>query len=495
MKFGKLGNPGTQLLLAATLLLTLARPPASAQAPAAAAAVTPASDPAAAVAPYAAAIERLLGEAASQGRAHELLAELCAAAPHRLSGSEDAERAVRWAEAKMKALGLENVRLEPCTVPRWVRGEVAELRLEAPAAVRGKGLPILALGGSVATPGDGVAAPLIEVKSFEELERRAAEVKGKIVLFNRPMDAARLDTFAAYGGAVEQRTEGAARAGKLGAVAVLVRSMTTRTDDLPHTGAMRYGEAGEPRIPAAAVSTRGADTLSALLAAGETPRVRLRLDCQTLEDAPSFNVVGEVVGREKPQEVILLGGHLDCWDVGQGAHDDGAGCCQALEAARLVGALPERPRRTLRVVLFMNEENGLRGALAYRDAHQAELEHHVLALESDRGGFAPRGFTTDAGPASRGVLEALAALLAPAGAGALVAGGGGADVNPLAEHGVVTAGLLPEGGRYFDHHHSERDTLEAVHPRELNLGAAAMAALCYVVADLPERLAPNPRKP
>lgn len=442
------------------------------------------------VAAYAGAVERILAESALRGRAYEHLSLLCGAAPHRLSGSEGAEKAVRWAEARMRELGLEHVRLEPCSVPHWERGTVAQLLLEGPAAVRGANLSVLALGGSVGTPPEGLTASVLEVKSFEELESRAASVPGKIVLFNRPLNGALLDTFAAYGAAVDQRTEGAERAGRLGAAAVLVRSMTARSDDFPHTGAMRYGD-GTARIPAAAVSTRAADTLSALLAAGEDVRVRLRLDCRTLEDVPSWNVVGELVGRELPGEVVLVGGHLDAWDVGQGAHDDGAGCCQALEVPRLLSALELRPRRTIRVVLFMNEENGLRGAKAYAELHAEELERHVLALESDRGGFAPRGFTCDAGPLSLPTLQAIAGLLSPAGAGALVPGGGGADVGPLADHGVVTAGFLPEGARYFDYHHSERDTLDAVHPRELNLGAGVMAALCYVVADLPVRLPAN----
>src|SRR5262245_2044750 len=271
----------TQPLLAAALLLLA---PSAARRAQHAPPAPAAGSAAAAVAPLSPAVEQLLAGSAAGGRAHELLTELCGVAPHRLSGSEGAERAVRWAEAKMKALGLENVRLEPCTVPRWVRGDVAELKLEAPDSVSGSALPILALGGSVATPPEGLAAPVIEIQSFEELERRAEEVRGKIVLLNRPMDAARLDTFAAYGAAVEQRTHGAARAGRLGAVAVLVRSMTARIDDFPHTGAMRYDPEHEARIPAAAVSTRGADTLSALLAAGGSVRARLRLDCRTLED-------------------------------------------------------------------------------------------------------------------------------------------------------------------------------------------------------------------
>jgi hypothetical protein len=374
-----------------------------------------------------------------------------------------------------------------------VRGSVEELLLEEPASVAGAALAVSALGGSVATPPEGIAGEVIEIKSWDELEQRADEIAGRIVLFNRPMDPTLLDTFAAYGGAVDQRSGGASRAARHGALAVLVRSMTTRLDDVPHTGAMRYDPGVPARIPAAAVSTRAAETLAALIAGGRTARVRLTLACETHPEVPSWNVVGELVGRERPHEIVVVGGHLDAWDVGQGAHDDGSGCCQSIEVVRLLKALDLRPRRTIRVVLFMNEENGLRGAEAYRDTHAVELGDHVLAVESDRGGFAPRGFTCDASGKSLDTVRAIVALLAPAGADALIPGGGGADVGPLARDGVVTAGLLPVGHAYFDFHHSNRDVLAAVHPRELNVGAGAMAALCYVIADLPERLALNGR--
>jgi len=438
-------------------------------------------------------VQAILTEAAANGGAYELLGELCGTAPHRLAGSEGADRAVRWAEAKMNELGFENVRLEPCTVPRWVRGDVEELTLEAPSSAAGGALRVTALGGSVATPPDGVVGDVIEIRSWDELEQRKDELAGRIVLFNRPMDAGMLDTFAAYGAAVDQRSKGASRAGRHGALAVLVRSMTTRLDDFPHTGAMHYDARVEQRIPAAAVSTRAAETLSALIARGEPVRVRLKLSCETLEDVPSWNVVGELVGRETPDEIVVVGGHLDGWDIGQGAHDDGSGSCQSLEVVRLLKALDLRPRRTIRVVLFMNEENGLRGGNAYRDTHADELANHVFALESDRGGFAARGFTCDAQGESADVVRAAVELLSPAGAGTLIPGGGGADIGPMARDGVILAGLLPVGHRYFDFHHSDRDRLEAVHPRELNVAAGAMAALCYVIADLEERIGPNGR--
>ncbi len=437
---------------------------------------------------YRATVTQLLEEATARGEAYRMLESLCTTAPHRLSGSAGAATAVEWARATMEAIGLDNVRLEPCTVPHWERGETETLAIVKPEELAGTRLPILALGGSVATPEGGVTAPLVEVRSFDELTELGEEARGKIVFFNRPMNGELLSTFAAYGLAVDQRTQGASRAARAGGIAALVRSMTTSRDDSPHTGAMHYDPRVPEKVPAAAISTNGADRIAALLAAGEEVVAKLELSCRTLEDKPSFNVVGEIVGRELPDEIVVVGGHLDGWDVGQGAHDDGSGSCQSLEVARLFRALDLQPRRTLRVVLFMNEENGLRGARAYRDTHQDEMENHVLAMESDRGGFTPRGFTSDAGPEAMAILRGIVDLMAPSGADRVIPGGGGADVTPMARDGVITMGYLPDSQRYFDVHHSERDTLDTVSPRELNLGAGVMAAMCYVVADLEERL-------
>lgn len=441
--------------------------------------------------PWRAQVDGLLLEALTKGRSYELLADLCRTAPHRLSGSNGARLAVQWAHRTMLELGLENVRLEPCTVPHWERGAVERLELVDAARGAREPLRILALGGSVATPVGGLRAGVIEVHDFDELDRRADEARGKIVFFNRPMDPAQHDCFAAYGGAVNQRSAGAARAAKVGAVAVVVRSMTMRLDDTPHTGAMNYDAEGT-KIPAVAVSTLGAARLAQLLDAGQPIELELELACRQLPEEPSFNVVGEIVGRERPEEIVLVGGHLDAWDVGQGAHDDGSGCVHALEAARLILARGLRPRRTLRVVLFMNEENGTRGARAYFADHSDEMANHVLALESDSGGFTPRGFSTDARDASMEALVSIGELLDEFGADEVRPGHGGVDVGPLAARGVVLVGYRPDDERYFDHHHSERDTLDQVHPRELALGSGAIAGLLYVVAEMPTRLAPNP---
>ncbi len=475
-----------------TLALHACRAPSSERsAQSAAAEPVNASAPALDVADWRETVDGLISDALAKGRSYELLSELCRVAPLRLSGSKGAERAVAWAEATMREIGLENVRLEPCMVPHWERGSVE--RLEMRELDARENLRILALGGSVATPPGGLRAGVIEVKSFEELERRADEARGKFVFFNRPMDPANHDCFAAYGGAVDQRSAGAMRAARAGAVGAIVRSMTMRLDDSPHTGAMNY-DANGPRIPAVAISTLGAERLSQRIAAGELFELELELDCRTLPDARSYNVVGEIVGREAPHEIVVVGGHLDAWDVGHGAHDDGAGCVHALEAARLILARGLRPRRTIRVVMFMNEENGTRGARAYYADHASEMEHHVLALESDAGGFTPRGFSTDAQSNSLENLKSIGELVARTGANNVYAGWGGVDIAPMAASGVVLVGYRPDDERYFDHHHSERDTIDQVHPRELAHGAGAIAGLIYVVADLPERLARNPLK-
>lgn len=423
-------------------------------------------------------VPELLAEGLAAPEGYALLTELCTRAPHRLAGSEGAARAVEWGREAMQRLGFENVRLEPVLVPHWERGALEELVVVEPAAHAGERLAILALGGSIATPAGGLEAEVLAVSSFEELHARAAEARGKLVLFRRPMDPNVPEPFEAYGAAVNQRGSGAIEASRAGAVAALVRSMTTALDDAPHTGQMRYAEGVAP-VPAAAVSTLATERIEGWLEAGESVRLRLALDCRWLEDVLSHNVVGEVVGRERPAEIVLLGAHLDAWDIGAGAHDDGAGCAHVLEAGHLlVASKLGRPRRTVRCVLYMNEENGLRGGQAYRDQHASELEHHVLAIESDRGGGLPLGYATDA--AGRP-----AELLAELWGGAPCAHGGGADISPLAEFGVTLAGFYPNPQRYFDFHHSQNDVLAAVHPRELELGAISLASLAWLAANHP----------
>jgi Zn-dependent M28 family amino/carboxypeptidase len=341
-------------------------------------------------------------------------------------------------------------------------------------------LRVLALGGSVATPPGGLEAEVVMVRGFEELEGLGEQARGKIVFFNRPMPRILANTFVAYGQAVDQRGHGAVHAARAGGVAALVRSMTTAIDDFPHTGSLQY-DAAVPKVPAAAVSTLGAERLAQMLE-GKAVRLRLELDCATHPDVLSANVVGEIPGREKPQEIVLVGGHLDAWDVGHGAHDDGCGSVQSIEALRLLRTAGIRPRRTIRAVLFMNEENGLRGAHEYASAHRQEK--HFAAIEADRGGFEPRGFsTTLKGPDFVRVQEIVRAMDAW-GMGATIPGGGGADIAVLGPMNVPLFGLVTAPHRYFDLHHSERDRIDQVNERELALGAAALAWLAWQLADL-----------
>jgi hypothetical protein len=440
---------------------------------------------------YRPAVQAIVSEALARGQAWDKLVSLVEVAPHRLAGSPGAAAAVEWAKQAMETDGLDHVWLEECTVPHWVRGTTERLTIVSPPQFAGEELSILALGGSIATAETGLVAPIVEVKSWEALDDLGGGAAGKIVFYNRPMDAELIDTGRAYGGAVDQRVHGARRAAEQGGVGAIVRSMTTRLDDYPHTGGMRYAD-GVEKVPTAAVSTIGAERLSQLLAEGHEVVVKLELDCETLPDELSYNVLGEIRGSEFPDEVVVIGGHLDGWDVGQGAMDDGGGCCQSIEALRLMKTLGLRPRRTVRAVMFMNEENGLRGGRAYYDAHKQDMGDHVLAIESDSGPFTPRGFTTDANPEALSILQRIVELMAYTGATYVKPGGGGADINPMKASGVIVMGYDPDGQRYFDLHHSHADTLDKLSPREVNLGAACMAAMAYVVADLPQTLPRNP---
>jgi Zn-dependent M28 family amino/carboxypeptidase len=350
---------------------------------------------------------------------------------------------------------------------------------------------MLALGGSVPTPVGGLTAEVVVVDSLAGAAKLGHSARGKVVLFNGPLDRSRISTFSAYGDAVGQRARGAQEAAKVGAVAALVRSMTTRLDDVPHTGGMHYSS-DVPKIPTAAISTLAAEKIATLVATGQRVVVHFEQDCRTMPDAPNPNVVGDYVGSERPEEILVVGGHLDCWDVGMGAHDDGGGCCQAIEAVRLLKSLDMRPRRTIRVVLFANEENGTRGAKAYIKHHADELDRHVLALESDSGVFTPRGFRSNANPAAREILQAICDLMANTGAGHVRPGSGGADVNHMGPFGTILVGYDPDPHRYFDLHHSDKDRLDQVNEREINLGAGVIAALLWVVADLEQTLPRNP---
>jgi carboxypeptidase Q len=419
----------------------------------------------------------MMKEGMTRLQAYDMLAELTAIGA-RLSGSDNYEKAVKWAKAKMISLGFENVRLNPAQIPHWVRGktEFAEA-----TSNHGKKLPltICALGGSVPTSGNGITADVIEVHSFDDL-KKAGVAKGKIVFFNRPLDPSHLNTFEAYSAASEQRTKGPSQAAAAGAVAAIVRSMTLAHDDVPHTGSVMYDEK-LPKIPAAAVSTIDADALSALLKDGGPVRLTLKLDCQQLPDVASANVIGEIRGSQFPDQIVLIGGHLDSWDLGTGAHDDGAGCAHTLEALSIIKRLGLKLKRTIRAVLFANEENGLKGARAYTDS-EAKIGKHIACIETDAGGFTPRGFTV-ADPMALAKIQKWSELFALADAGEIVSGSPGADLLYLAKLGIPAIGFRPDTQRYFDYHHSTHDTLDKVHPRELELGAVAIAIMAYQLSE------------
>lgn len=410
-----------------------------------------------------------------------MLRELTTRAPHRLSGSEGASIAVELIKQVMEKQGFEKVHLEECTVPHWVRGPIEKVEILLPG---GKTIPltVCALGGSIATPMSGVSGEVIEVTSLDQVRALGEKARGKIVFFNRPMDPANLNTFESYGGAVDLRAGGAIAAARVGAIAAIVRSMSTALDDVPHTGSMSYQDT-VPKIPGAAVSILGANRLHDLLQESPHCRLHLTLSCKTLPDAPSANVLGEITGSEHPEDVIVIGGHLDCWDKGAGAHDDGSGCVQAIEALRLIRALGLHPKRTIRAVLFMNEENGLRGGRAYVANVARKAERQIVGIESDRGGFAPKGFDIEADSLTVSKVLRWKELFDRIDAGRIRKGGSGVDVSPMVKGGVPGVGLNVESQRYFDYHHSDNDTIDKVNPRELELGAVAEALIAYLISD------------
>jgi carboxypeptidase Q len=454
--------------LLACLLLPVLPTRAAAQQPGAAAAHDIAAT-------YRAQADRIIDAALADSSAFDRLTELVDRFGPRLSGSDALERALDWIMEEMRADGLEGVRGEPVMVPHWVRGaESAEL--VEPIA---RSLPMLGLGGSVATPAAGVTAEVLVVGSFEELERRASEAIGRIVLFDVP--------FTTYGETVQYRMNGAVAAARAGAVASLIRSVTPYSMQTPHTGTMAYADDVE-RIPHAAITVEDAMLLRRMQDRGERIVVTLRMEARTLPDAESRNVVAELRGRERPDEVVVIGGHIDSWDVGQGAMDDAGGSVAAWEAVRLLQRLGMRPRRTVRVVLWTNEENGLRGANAYRDRYSDELDNHVLAVESDAGVFKPLGFGFTGSDAAWSIVRQVGDLLDRIDAGNMVRGGGGADIGPIMERGVPGAGLNVDGTRYFWYHHSDADTIDKLDAREFNECVAALAVLAYIIAELPEPL-------
>ncbi|PWK17780.1 M20/M25/M40 family metallo-hydrolase [Xanthomarina spongicola] len=417
----------------------------------------------------------------TNGQSYQWLDHLSNQIGGRLSGSLNAERAVEYTKEELEKLGLDKVWLQPVMVPKWVRGAPEFAFIETAPGVT-KTVNICALGGSIATPFGGLKAQVVEVKSFEELEALGKEnIEGKIVFFNRPMQADLINTFEAYGGCSNQRYAGALEASKYGAVGVLVRSLNLRHDNFPHTGSMTYGDLSlSERIPSAAISTNHANELSSMLALNKDLKFYFSQTCQQLKDVQSYNVIGEITGSQFPNEYIIVGGHLDSWDLGDGAHDDGAGVVQSMEVLRLLKESGIKPKRSIRVVLFMNEENGLRGAKKYAEVAKQKGENHIFSLESDSGGFTPRGFSFDCSDANFNQVLTWQELFKPYLIHYFEKGYSGADVGPLKSDTNVLAGLRPDSQRYFDYHHAANDTFDAVNKRELELGAATMASLVYL---------------
>lgn len=425
-------------------------------------------------------IKHFFNTALTEGQSYEWLRDLTQNIGGRLSGSPEAQQAVEWGEQLMKEVGLDSVWLQPVMVPHWVRGE----KETAHYTVNGKktDVAICALGFSIATPKNGVTAEVIEVQSLDEAEELGEKLKGKIVFFNRPFENRLINTFRAYGGCVGQRVFGAAVAAKYDAAGVIVRSMTNGIDDYPHTGTMSYRDLPEEKyIPAAAISTKAAESLSADLKTNPNLKFFFKQSCKNLPDAPSFNVVGQINGSENPEKVIVVGGHLDSWDLGEGAHDDGTGIVQSLEVAYLFKKNNIKPKNSLRVVFFMNEENGTRGAKEYARLAKVNKEIHVGGMESDAGGHTPRGFSIDANKSNTDLVKSWKKLLSPYGLHDLVKGGSGADISPLKDDAVTLVGYRPDSQRYFDYHHTSIDTFDKVNKRELELGSASMSSLIYLM--------------
>ena len=427
-------------------------------------------------------IRSIYDKALLNGKSYDWLDHLSNEIGGRLSGSQEAERAVNYTKEELDKLGLDKVWLQPVMVPKWKRGFKEYAYLETGPGITNT-TDICALGGSVATPAGGIKAEVIEVQGIEDLASHGREkIEGKIVFFNRPMQANLINTFQSYGGCVDQRYAGAMEAAKFGAVGVVVRSMSLRKDDFPHTGSMTYGDTPiNQRIPACAISTRGADNLSNTLKLVPNLKFYFKQNCKVFDDVQSYNVIGEIKGSTFPNEYIVVGGHLDSWDLGDGSHDDGAGCVQSMEVLRLFKEINYQPKRSIRVVLFMNEENGLRGGNKYVEEAKLKQEKHIFALESDAGGFTPRGFSFDTDDANFEQIKSWEPLFQPYMIHYFQRGGSGADIGPLKNGEVVLSGLRPDSQRYFDYHHAANDTFDAVNRRELELGGAAMASLIYLI--------------
>lgn len=453
-------------------------------------------------------IRKIFTEALTDNTAYKNLEFLCTKIGGRICGSPQAAKAVEWAKHVLDGMDLDTVYLQETSVRHWVRGE-KEVAIVNPEKASSYKLQACALGGSIGTGEKGLSANVIEVKDFDDLAKLGRQnISGKIVFFNHPADPVFYTTFNAYGGAVAFRARGAVQAARYGAIAAVVRSATLAHDDFPHTGIMHYADTVE-KIPAIAISTNDADKLSNGLKNDPNLILHIRLTCQELPEVVSYNVIGEIHGTEHPDQIIAFGGHLDSWELGQGAHDDGTGVIQNIEVLRLFKALHIRPMHTLRVVIFMDEEMEQRGAKRYTESAQQMINtrnsildqfkgdsllkgskfrqpaeyigNHIAAIEADRGGFTPLGFSIDASDSQLKKIQSWKSFLLPYGLYYLEKGGSGVDVSGLKKFGVPVIGLVTDSQRYFDYHHAASDTFDKVHPRELQLGSASIAALVYLI--------------
>ena len=425
-------------------------------------------------------IKKIYNEALTNSKSYSNLEYLSNKIGGRLSGSPQAQKAVEWTFKAMKDAGADTVFLQECMVPHWVRGK-KEIGKVIASNLKTKELAICALGGSISTPAEGITAQVIEANGVEEIEKLGKEkIEGKIVFLNQPMDPTFIETFNAYGKAVKQRWGGASEAVKFGAVAVIVRSCTLTQDDNPHTGVMSYKDSLH-KIPACAISTNGANWLSSALKNDKNLKFYLKLNCQTLPDEKSYNVIGEIYAEKKSNEYLVVGGHLDSWDTGNGANDDGSGVVQSIEVIRIFKALGIKPKCNIRAIAFMNEENGGRGGKKYAELAKLKNEKHIAAIESDAGSFSPRGFSSDVNPEQKSKLKSWKTLFEPYGVYNFNDDGSGSDTAPLNNAGVPCIELRPDSQRYFDYHHTAIDVFENINKRELELGGAAMAALVWMI--------------
>jgi hypothetical protein len=424
-------------------------------------------------------VRKIFTEVMVNGTCYDNLRNLCKNIGHRLSGSPQAEKAVRWGKDALEKAGADKVWLQPVKVPHWVRGK-ENLKLKFGNEIIE--VPVLGIGNSMGTGGKTLEAEIVMVNDVDEFNALPDDkVKGKFIFFNHhfPMDV--INTFEGYGPAVLYRWSVPNTASARGAAGTIIRAVSTGQDDFPHTGSMRYADSVK-KIPAVAIGNKSADKLAARYKAGET-KAMLTSDCKMLEDVMSYNVIGEIKGSQYPDEIIVVGGHLDSWDVGEGAHDDGAGCVQSIEVIRALKASGIKPKRTIRAVLFMNEENGLKGGLAYHDSAKAKKENHILAIETDAGGFSPRGIGLNMKEDKKAQIKRFRNIFLPYGVYDFEEEEGGADISPMTRDGVPSAGLMPDSQRYFDLHHTDADVFEAVNHRELKLGAVALSALVYLVSE------------